>query len=185
MPSKPLVSCIMPTIKARDEFRKEAVACFEAQTYPNRELVTVFDPGTVGAKRNMACSRARGEIICHWDDDDWSHPERIADQIERLLSSEHPVTGYHSMIFVNGAGRRWKYTGTPGFPLGTSLCYFKDCWRKTPFVAINEGEDVHFMHNWRASTVEAGEMMQARIHAGNTSDKSSRLSHAEYQEIVA
>ena len=39
---------------------------------------------TLGAKLNLACDYARGEIIAHWDDDDWYAPRRLSTQVEAL-----------------------------------------------------------------------------------------------------
>ncbi len=33
---------------------------------------------SIGAKRNLACAEARGELIAHWDDDDWYAPARLS-----------------------------------------------------------------------------------------------------------
>ena len=44
-------------------------------------LVHIEEGRTVGEKRNFGVSRACGEIITHFDDDDWSAPARLADQI--------------------------------------------------------------------------------------------------------
>ncbi|MGY0036926.1 glycosyltransferase family A protein [Pedobacter sp. NJ-S-72] len=41
---------------------------------PNHRRIKYFytDPlGSIGKKRNFACKKASGEIIMHWDDDDW------------------------------------------------------------------------------------------------------------------
>ena len=78
-----------------------AIQLFLRQDYPNRELIVIDDGDdpvgrprarttpasatavcparrTIGAKRNLACEQARGEIIAHWDDDDWYAPDRLA-----------------------------------------------------------------------------------------------------------
>src|SRR5678816_1554718 len=110
----------MPT-RGRAEWARKAVECFQSQTWPDRELVIVDDADcpsfaeppegegiryhqmfrqmTIGAKRNIAVSRAAGDIIIHFDDDDWSAPERMEDQVTRLVASGVGLTGYHSMIF--------------------------------------------------------------------------------------
>jgi glycosyltransferase involved in cell wall biosynthesis len=51
---------------------------------------------SIGAKRNLGCEAARGEIIAHWDDDDYSAPGRLEDQVRRILTSGKAVTGYNS-----------------------------------------------------------------------------------------
>jgi glycosyltransferase involved in cell wall biosynthesis len=109
----PLISCLMVTYD-RVLLAKRAIRAFAKQTWPNRELVVVSagsarfrralaveaadagiaemvrfvaaDAGsTLGALRNVALDNARGELVCQWDDDDYSHPERLATQAAYLL----------------------------------------------------------------------------------------------------
>lgn len=104
----PLISCLTVTAD-RLVLLKEAIGCYLAQTYPNRELVivtaagaryrqaiddhlgalgrddirlvTVDDPkATLGALRNISLEAARGDYVCQWDDDDLYHPERLSAQ---------------------------------------------------------------------------------------------------------
>jgi glycosyltransferase involved in cell wall biosynthesis len=107
----PLVSCLCVTWARADKLRR-AIDCFLAQTYPNTELVIVLregdhetrsliaehgersrivthaladdDPITLGEQRNLAIRLCQGEYFCVWDDDDWSHPERIETQASVL-----------------------------------------------------------------------------------------------------
>jgi glycosyltransferase involved in cell wall biosynthesis len=110
----PLVSCIMPTFNRR-AFVPLAVGNFLRQDYPNKELIIVDDGSehiadlaeghacvrylrlgnktSIGAKRNIACDEARGEIIAHWDDDDWYAPDRLRYQAAPILSGEADLTG--------------------------------------------------------------------------------------------
>lgn len=195
----PLVSAIMPT-RARPQFAREAVNLFLAQTWPNKELVIVDDedapsiPGplsvaytlnmenvnfryerlrtkqSIGAKRNIACSRAQGEIIIHFDDDDHSAPGRMADQVERLLSSGLELTGYSEMLFFDG--NVWRmYSGRKDYILGTSFCYRKSLWERHPFTWANIGEDLAFQRGIPHTAVPAGSLMWARTHPGNTSKR--------------
>ncbi|HYI13238.1 MAG TPA: glycosyltransferase [Thermoanaerobaculia bacterium] len=117
----PLVSCIMPTFDRRP-FLPLALECFRQQTYPRRELIVVDDGTdsvedlvrgepdvryirlkrrlTIGAKRNLACREARGEIIAHWDDDDWYGPTRLAVQVEPILSGDADITGMQNRFVL-------------------------------------------------------------------------------------
>ena len=102
----PLISCLLVTAGGRFEYFRQSVACFKAQTYPNRELVIVnegpkeyqeqiaehvsdmsnvklvFLDGfyTVGALRNISMAVCNGDIWVQWDDDDFNMPERLAVQ---------------------------------------------------------------------------------------------------------
>ena len=188
----PLVTCLCLT-RNRREWLPKAIACFRSQMYDSRELLIVADgedvtdlvpvdpnirlirsaPGmSIGGKRNWGCERAKGELIAHFDDDDYSAPGRLTDQVERLQKSGRAVTGYHTMRFTDGA-RWWVYEGKPAVTLGTSLLYRRD-WQWThPFCDVQVGEDGVFVSGAEAAgqliAVDAGGMMYATIHPGNTS----------------
>ncbi|GAB4205508.1 MAG: hypothetical protein OHK0022_31690 [Roseiflexaceae bacterium] len=171
-----LVSCIMPTSNRR-RFVSLAIGYFLNQTYAERELVIVDDGDdrvadlipadpriryvaverglTLGAKRNLACDLARGSVIIHWDDDDWSAPHRISYQraeLERqradlgLISRTyylHPETAsawLHSYPLTLRANRA-----------GGTLCYRRVLWEHNPFPAIQLGEDSVFVREARAA----------------------------------
>lgn len=128
--------------------------------------------------RNAGCEAARGEIIAHFDDDDFSHPDRLACQIRLLLSSPGcQVAGYCSMRFTDGVSW-WRYNGTQKYALGTSLVYRRDWWRLHHFPEVQIGEDNGFAQQAATRgalvTVEAGEMQWATIHPENTSPRQLR-----------
>lgn len=59
-------------------------------------------PNTIGSMRNMAnraCLPVESEIFIHWDDDDWSHPNRIAEQVALLQYSGADCVGYREVLF--------------------------------------------------------------------------------------
>lgn len=117
MSAAPLVSCLCVTL-GRPRLLERAVTCFRGQRYPEKELVIIYesydkptkdflagvddpeivkieapaDTGlTLGALRNMAVSACSGEYFCQWDDDDYSHPERISLQMDILAQSGLPA----------------------------------------------------------------------------------------------
>lgn len=188
------MTCLCLT-RNRREWLPKAIRAFQAQTYGPRELLVVADGEEVrdlipadsrirlihlessieiGGKRNFGCEHAAGTIIAHWDDDDFSSPARLADQTGRLETSGKQVTGYHSMRFTDGAAW-WQYSGTVDYSLGTSLCYRRSWWENHRFPALQVGEDNAFVRDaWLAgelATADAGELMYATIHAGNTSPR--------------
>jgi len=60
----------------------------------SRDDITVSLPPekmSLGALRNLSWRHARGEVVCQWDDDDLSHPSRIAVQLSALLGSARPA----------------------------------------------------------------------------------------------
>jgi len=172
----------------------QAIQCYRAQTYLDRELLIVADGEDVsnlipddasirlihlerrlktGDKRNFGCAQAFGSVIAHWDDDDYSAPGRLDDQICRLVESGKPITGYRTMRFTDGKDWWLHNNGLSYYAFGTSLCYRKDWWRTHPFKSVQEGEDTRFVmeHPKEIAAVEAGDLMIATIHPDNTSPR--------------
>ena len=138
-------------------------------------LIHLAETRQVGSKRNYGCERAAGQLICHWDDDDYSAPERLAEQVQVLM--DHPaysVTGYHSMRFTDGT-QWWQYMGVRNYALGTSLCYHRSWWELHRFPSVQIGEDNQFVAEaWAANalhTVDARDQMYATVHPENTSPR--------------
>lgn len=171
-----------------------AVRCFREQTYdPARRILAVLDTGaadsfrlsasdceneyrvfrpsvrgkSIGVLRNFAieCVAPMADIFLHWDDDDYSHPSRIAEQVAFLQSSGADAVGYGEMIFwdsrvgsqgcsccgttpcsvhpVGEGGEAWIYRGqNPSYCLGTSLAYWRKTWERKPFPDLMTAEDL-------------------------------------------
>jgi glycosyltransferase involved in cell wall biosynthesis len=133
---------------------------------------------SIGAKRNLACQEARGEIIAHWDDDDWMAPWRLSYQIQGLLESEADVCGVQQMLFWDPrADRAWLYvypTDGPGWVVGGSLCYRKAFWERNLFPDASVGEDNLFV--WsdapkKIAVLDNPGFYVGMVHATNTSPK--------------
>jgi glycosyltransferase involved in cell wall biosynthesis len=200
---KPLISCVMP-IRNRREYIAGAVACFKRQTWPRKELIVVDnsdepikdlvleyadcydyvgpEPKTVGWMRNRCAELARGELIAHFDSDDWSHPSRLLDQWKLLISQQAGLVGYRSMPFIDEEKREaWLYQGEPRFALGTSFLYTKHFWRAHKFKELGVAEDGDLLQRvGGAVSVDAKDRMVARIHAGNTSKKRGVISEGQF-----
>lgn len=115
---RPLVSVIVTTFNPGIVELETSVRSILAQTYRNLEIIIVDDAsapecqeivdqvgemderirvvhapqngGTYRA-RNLGLSLAVGEYVTGQDDDDWSHPERIAEQVAFLESHDESV----------------------------------------------------------------------------------------------
>jgi len=185
------VGCVMLMLPGREAFQHQTVACFDTQTYTGglRLLTLPADPArTIGAMRNYANSLLTDcDIVCHWDDDDWSHPNRIAEQVALLQATDADCVGYNEMLFwreraPERPGESWLYSNpNPRYALGTSLCYSRKAWEARPFPDINHGEDTEWLKGVRCEAVSSGKpssraiysadviSMIARIHSGNSS----------------
>lgn len=198
--SAPLVTCLCLT-KNRREWLPTAIECFERQTYPHRELLIVADSmadiegllpecdrirwiltghAVVGRKRNLGCEAARGEYVAIWDDDDFSAPGRLVDQVNRLERSRRAVTGYRSMKFTDGKNW-WLYPGARvGFVLATSMFFRREWWRTHHFQEIQCHQDEAFATQAAsAKQLEVAEdldLMYATCHRGNTSARNMNAS---------
>jgi hypothetical protein len=193
-----LVSCILPTANRR-AFVPEAIRQFLAQDYPNRELI-ILDDGedsiadlippdaairycrsarrlSVGTKRNLAAELARGDVVLHWDDDDWRSKRWVRSQVTTLMSEQADICGLDRVLFYDRESRRgWRYVydGRAPWVAGSTLCYRRDYWRSSPFADLNVGEDNAFV--WSACSKRLvvnpqGDQFVATIHRGNTSPR--------------
>lgn len=193
------VSAIMPT-RGRPEFALLALGSFLCQSYPDKELIILDDEDspsfpdgvtlptvryfrnarrlTVGKKRNLCCERAGGEIILHFDDDDWSSPHRMLAQVRRIQEVT-AVTGFRSLVFFDGE-RFSRFTGQSKYALGTSLAYFRTWWEVHQFEDVMIGEDNIFVKaavlSEQLDSIQEPVHIIARIHIGNTSRKSGSYS---------
>lgn len=193
-----MISCIMPTADRRD-FVPDAIRQYLAQDYPNRELIVVDDgeddvsdlippdpsiryyrlpPGrSLGAKRNFAVEMARGDVIVHWDDDDWRSDRWVRSQVTTLLSEQADICGLDRILFYEPATRRgWRYVydDTRPWVAGSTLCYRRDYWCANPFGDLTIGEDNAFVWSDRAQRIVLNahaDQFIATIHGANTSRK--------------
>lgn len=194
---EPTVCCIMLT-RDRPAMTARAVASFRAQTYERKRLlvydtgkleyssgfgcgpevyhVWAKDRGAIGELRNHANGHWTGydleksDIIAHFDSDDWSHPQRLAEQVALLQSSGADCVGYNdalcwdTRISVNLVDpleddyvltrKAWLYANhvPPTYALGGSFCYWRRVWEAHPFEALNHGED----ERWRTKIRSLG-----------------------------
>jgi O-antigen biosynthesis protein len=172
----PLVSCIMPT-KNRRNFVTQAIKYFIRQDYPNKELVIVDDGQdkvrdfvpqddriryfetnnkglSVGELRNMAVAESQGQIIAHWDDDDWYGDTRLSYQVKPLLRGDADLSGLNGRVYYDLYEDQfwfiesWLHTQIINLDIhaGTIL-YRRNIWENiTKFQPIYCGEDAIFVN---------------------------------------
>jgi predicted O-methyltransferase YrrM len=205
MSAQPFVSCIMPT-RDRRRFVPTAIAYFQRQDYASKELIIVDDGddnvsdlvagdgsiryvrlgrrASVGLKRNYACDVARGDLIVHWDDDDWHAPDRIRRQVSVLQGQDVDVCGVNRLHFFDlSTGRAWVYVYPPGERLwlaGGTLAYRAAFWRHNRFEDIDVGEDAYFVGRAppeRVAVMHDQHFYVATIHPQNISPKLTNTSN--------
>jgi glycosyltransferase involved in cell wall biosynthesis/GR25 family glycosyltransferase involved in LPS biosynthesis len=203
----PLVSVITPT-HDRAAFLVTARKWFEAQDYPNLEWL-ILDDGdapdpafattpsdiryhhvqgrlTIGAKRNWLVEQARGEIIVHFDDDDYYAPNyvsRMVGELDRrqadllnlrgwwLYDLRSSFLGYWDLTQKHGLHYRCDSDGVACMVLdphndagfrdthygfGFSFAYRRSVWETAPFPDIDFDEDGGFSRTARERFVVDG-----------------------------
>jgi glycosyltransferase involved in cell wall biosynthesis len=188
----------MPTADRR-RFVAQSIRYFMAQDYPSKELIVVDDGAdavedlmpadprvryvpidrktVLGAKRNLACRLAGGDLIAHWDDDDWHAPDRLRTQVAAMQTPHVDVSGCRSLLYYEPAtDEAWRYEYPPGPPrwvAGNTLCYRRQAWERSPFPEIAIGEDSAFTRNRDPDRVAIidGDLVVGIIHPSNTSPK--------------
>jgi len=172
---QPQVSVILTT-KDRPAFLPIALACYDQQTYPNRELLVIDDgdafpvdasivaaaggrlfrvpTGTsLGAKLNLGVAEARGELCQNVDDDDWYAHRFMSRMVSALLASRAEVcrpTVTTLMPFLLFDLRRWQVRRSrdDGYA-GATLLFSPADARAAPFRDGVTAVDRHFLDDQR------------------------------------
>ncbi|HEV7806693.1 MAG TPA: glycosyltransferase [Solirubrobacteraceae bacterium] len=197
----PLVSCVMPTY-GRAELVPRAVASFLRQDHPHAELIVVDDGPepladlipddprvrhlrlesrlTIGAKRNLGCEAARGDLLANWDDDDWYAVGRLRRQVTAIAGGAD-VVGVNRLLYLEPATcRAWRYAWPPhGRPWvhDAVLLFTRDLWRRNPFPDTSRGIDCRFLWTPTRKRIVAmpdEDLYVGIIHGDNTSPKDTR-----------
>ncbi|WP_395696870.1 glycosyltransferase [Methylocella sp.] len=134
----------------RFAFLRNSVADWRRQTHAERSLVIVLDPRageararvrtfvaelgdpsirlvepegepSLGALRNLSLAEAGADIVCQWDDDDRSHPARLAAQLDALARGDGEAVYLQDVMqhFPREgamAWTNWKATPAGGHP---------------------------------------------------------------------
>ncbi|HVY55619.1 MAG TPA: glycosyltransferase family A protein [Thermodesulfobacteriota bacterium] len=147
MSEAPLISCLCIT-RGRTKLLGRAVQSFRDQTYPNKELVLLYESGdgetaeyirtledldlklveipsseefNLGRLRNRSIRECRGEYFCQWDDDDWSHRDRLSFQMGVIKASGMPACLlFHWLMYDDRTGKAYLSNRRPWE--GSLLC---------------------------------------------------------------
>jgi len=132
-PLLPLISCICFTDN-QPLVLQRAIACFEKQDYPNKELVISYlkddlltknlidqieiisDINIIRIERsghedqntakNDVIIAATGEYICIWDDHSWHHKSRLHDQYQVINSGNFKASILKQILFFNYSSKK-------------------------------------------------------------------------------
>jgi glycosyltransferase involved in cell wall biosynthesis len=192
----------MPTFNRRAHV-PAAIQQFLSQDYPERELLVIDDGSdsvedlipdddrvryirlrdrlTIGAKRNLGCELASGEILAHWDDDDWVASWRLRYEVDALLDSDADIVGLSTLLYYDDArAQAWRYQyrgGGQPWVHDPTFCYRREIWQAERFPDTNFGLDTRYLRSGRKKRVKTladHRFYVGRIHPGNTSPKNTR-----------
>jgi glycosyltransferase involved in cell wall biosynthesis len=168
----PLVSCLCVT-RNRPRELERAVLSFSRQTYPNKELLIVYERDdassaavveglrertditlldlpaspklTLGELRNLAIDACKGEYFCQWDDDDWYHVARIETQMQHLLSTEQDACMLTNWLVFDATQRRAYFSHVRVWE-GSVLCRKAALQGSIRYPALPRMEDAFFVN---------------------------------------
>ena len=168
--TKPVISCLCISNHRPHHLRK-AIACFMAQTYPNKELVILSekpDPEyealiapystesikyynvggpklTLGECRNMAIEKSTGDYFCIWDDDDWYHAQRLEIQLEEILRSNKSASVLTFCLLFDSVNKA-AHLSLPVLPPQTLMCKKSIVTKDIMYPPWNREEDAYFFY---------------------------------------
>jgi glycosyltransferase involved in cell wall biosynthesis len=200
----------MPT-RDRPQFVRQALWYFQRQDYPRKQLV-VIDDGVrpvgdllpdedsvryvrlsshvpIGAKRNIGCEAAAGEVVAHFDDDDWMAPDRLRRQVEELYRSETDVCGLSPLRYFkldSGDAFVYRRPDPESWVAPGSLVYRRSAWASRRFPDTDTGECDEFVRRFEPSRIHAlnaPDLYIALLHPGNRSAVDFRMPGWERRPI--
>lgn len=168
----PLISVVMTTYASEEEELRTSVLSILHQTWRNLEVILVddcspkefitgleeiasLDPrirlvrqaenGGTYLARNAGIRHARGEFVTGQDADDWSHPERLAEQVAPLLADDE-IAGSRCVAITTNENL---LSTRPGYharrPNPSSLMFRRDLALETGgFLPARKGADSEF-----------------------------------------
>jgi len=179
----PLVSIITPTMPSRIGLLANTAEYVRRQDYARIEWIIEEDrPGarlTVGEKRNLLVEKAAGEIILHFDDDDYYGPTYVSDMVDSLTSVDFAeLRGFYLYDVRNAIFGYWDLdrAGYTDAHYGFGLAYRRELFDRCRFPAQNWDEDGQFIRDVIAAGFQGRHIQdqdQGRclhiVHAGSTS----------------
>jgi glycosyltransferase involved in cell wall biosynthesis len=168
--TNPLVSCLCIS-KNRVNKLKRAIDCFNAQTYPNKELIILYldndiethqyllsQPSdnlvrvvipslpekTLGELRNISIEHSKGTYFCTWDDDDWYHSQRLSKQVDAVTANYQSASVLTNIILFDEADNQ-AYFSLLRLWEQSILCEKAIISSEIRYPAISIGEDAVFV----------------------------------------
>jgi glycosyltransferase involved in cell wall biosynthesis len=199
------VSCICPTSNRRHNRHAQLYKCFTQQRYPYKELLLLDDPPfvsgffgalkdyrviyrsspirlSVGAKRNTLIKYSHGNVIVHFDDDDYYQPTYLSEMVGQLRTADFVKLSVFNIVDEKNGTRRQVDTRSgilanesTQWGYGFSYAYRKSVWNRVKFPDLNLREDLVFVNRIRENgfrlrqVADYPHLVLHTIHDDNTS----------------
>ena len=200
----PFVSICTPTYNRRP-FIPSLIKSIEQQRYPKTKLEWIIvDDGpdsiedlvkdipyvrylrynkkiTLGNKRNVMNSQAKGEYIIYFDDDDYYPPTRIFHAINTLIQNPTFLIAGSSelLIYYNHLREIWKFGSSGRYhSTAATFAFNKKLLNITKFNDNDEnGEEKHFLKHYTIPLIQLNPIHTILVfsHLLNTFDKKKLL----------
>jgi hypothetical protein len=121
---------------------------------------------SIGAKRNAMCAEATGELIAHWDDDDWHAPHRLSTQVKAMSMQNARLCGTDRLVFYTGERAYLFQTVRKPWLAGGTLVYDRALWRDHPFSEVSNGEDTSFVDATYKSGAKVAVLSDPSLYVG-------------------
>jgi hypothetical protein len=161
------VTCVMITghNANRRKLARMSIKSFREQTYQDKDLLIITtgatslfnsdfprleneqevfsDDLTLGELRNIGIEQSIGPLVCQWDDDDWSHPDRVKHQVSQYQTGYCVTLAHQVRLNINSDEF---FVMSRGVGIEGTILHEKNISYRYP--ADRRGEDTVFYHSW-------------------------------------
>lgn len=136
---------------------------------------------SLGKKRNLANSKAKGDIIIYMDDDDYYPPERIIHAVDTLRTYPNALCAGSSEMYIYFKDRKEMYQFGPYGPnhaTAATFAFRKELLELTSYDDNAElAEERHFLKNYTIPFVQLNPLKSILVfsHNHNSFDKRTLL----------
>jgi len=208
--AKPFVSICTPTFNRRP-FIPIMFECFKNQTYPKHRMEWIIvDDGTdkindlvassnieqikyipldkklsLGEKRNLMHTYAKGSMIVYMDDDDYYPPERVAHAVETLQANPQAMCAGSSEMYIYFKHIHQMYQSGPFGPnhaTAATFAFRTELLKNTGYInSAALAEERAFLKDYTIPFVQLDPMKTILVfsHNHNSFDKRKLLEHGD------
>ena len=193
----PLISCLCPT-KNKPSIVKDAIECFNNQTYPNKELILVTNDKNphlpylktlecenikliyasyetvLGELRNISVDNASGKYVAIWDDDDIHHKDRLQVQLDILKKSKGKEACFLRRVLFHDINSGDKGILKEWWGNEASMLALKSAmprYDNTKSIAEDTPVKVFFLTRGKGVIIQQPQLYIYRFHGNNTCEQ--------------